>query len=133
MMDVMAAKRKVKPPKATPERRSKSARGKSKIDAPEIDSVSAVDLRAQLRKDVVGCELAPGQRLKFEELRTRHDAGIGSLREAGMQLEADGLVVSECTRGVCVAPATVADLEDITGLPVDIEKKALAQSIRIGN
>jgi DNA-binding GntR family transcriptional regulator len=32
-----------------------------------------------------------------------------------------------------VAPVTVADLEDITELRVDIEKKALAQSIRLGN
>jgi DNA-binding GntR family transcriptional regulator len=114
-------------------RRSKPAHGKSKLDSPRIDSVSAVDLRAQLRKDIVGCELAPGQRLKFEELRTRYDAGIGSLREALMQLEADGLVVAESNRGFCVAPVTVADLEDITELRVDIEKKALTQSIRLGN
>jgi DNA-binding GntR family transcriptional regulator len=133
MMDAMAAKRKVAPPKSSAARRSKSARGKSKIDAPGVDSVSAVDLRAQLRKDIVGCELAPGQRLKFEELRTRYDAGIGSLREALMQLEADGLVVAESNRGFCVAPVTIADLEDITELRVDIEKKVLAQSIRLGN
>src|SRR5229473_3214415 len=63
MMDVMAAKRKVKPPMATAPRRSKSAHGKSKINSLRIDSVSAVDLRAQLRKDIVGCELAQSIRL----------------------------------------------------------------------
>src|ERR1700737_3326897 len=132
MMNVMVAKRKVKTKVAAAVVPRKSARGKSKISAP-IDSVSAVDLRVQLRKDIVSCELAPGQRLKFEELRARYDAGIGSLREALMQLEADGLVVAESNRGFCVAPVTVADLEDITELRVDIEKKALAQSIRLGN
>jgi GntR family carbon starvation induced transcriptional regulator len=133
MMDVMAAKRKVKPQVSAAVRRPKSVREKSKADVPQIDSVSAVDLRAHLRKDIVSCELAPGQRLKFEELRARYDAGIGSLREALMQLEADGLVVAESNRGFCVAPVTVADLQDITELRVDIEKKALAQSMRLGN
>jgi GntR family transcriptional regulator, carbon starvation induced regulator len=132
-MDMMAAKRKVKPEKSAVVRRPKSALGKSKIDASQIDSVSAVDLRAHLRKDIVSCQLAPGQRLKFEELRARYDAGIGSLREALMQLEADGLVVAESNRGFCVAPVTIADLEDITELRVDIEKKVLTQSIQFGN
>src|ERR1700688_3905037 len=131
MMGVMAAKRKGKTRISSAVRRPKSAHGKSKIDVPQIDSVSAVDLRVQLRKDIVSCELAPGQRLKFEELRTRYDVGIGSLRETLMQLEADGLVVAESNRGFCVAPVTIADLEDITELRVDIEKKALAQSMRL--
>lgn len=94
--------------------------------------VNYVDLRDRLRKDIVSCELAPGQRLKFEELRARYDAGIGSLREALMQLGADGLVVGESNRGFCVAPVSIADLEDITELRVDIEKKALTQSIQHG-
>jgi len=133
MMDVMAAKRKVKSPLPAPVRQPKAARGKTKVNAAAIDLVSTIDLRAQLRKDIVSCELAPGQRLKFEELRARYDAGIGSLREALMQLEADGLVVAESNRGFCVAPVTIADLEDITELRVDIEKKVLTQSMRFGN
>ena len=131
-MDVMPAKRKVNPRTSTAVRQPKSAHGKSKITAPQIDSVSTVDLRARLRKDIVSCELAPGQRLKFEELRARYDVGIGSLRETLMQLEADGLVVAESNRGFCVAPVTIADLEDVTELRIDIEKKALAQSIERG-
>jgi GntR family carbon starvation induced transcriptional regulator len=129
----MPAKRKVKPglPSAVGQR--KSARARPKIIAPPVELVSEIDLRARLRKDIVNCELAPGQRLKFEELRARYDVGIGSLRESLMQLEADGLVVAESNRGFCVAPVTIADLEDVTEIRVDIEKKALAQSIEHGN
>lgn len=127
----MAVKRKAKRDPVTS--RAKASVANTKVAAPTSDQVNAVDLRAHLRKDIVSCELAPGQRLKFEELRTRYDAGIGSLREALMQLEAEGLVVAESNRGFCVAPVTVADLEDITELRVDIEKKALAQSMRAGN
>jgi GntR family transcriptional regulator, carbon starvation induced regulator len=133
MMDVMPAKRKVKPHKSAAARRTKSAHGKSKVATAQSEAVSTIDLRARLRKDIVSCELAPGQRLKFEELRARYDVGIGSLRETLMQLEADGLVVAESNRGFCVAPVTIADLEDVTELRVDIEKKALAQSIERGN
>jgi DNA-binding GntR family transcriptional regulator len=128
----MAAKRKHKSPVSAAAKPAKSAR-ESKVDVLRTDPVSAVDLRARLRKDIVSCELAPGQRLKFEELRARYDVGIGSLRETLMQLEADGLVVAESNRGFCVAPVTIADLEDVTELRVDIEKKALAQSIERGN
>jgi GntR family carbon starvation induced transcriptional regulator len=95
-------------------------------------SPNSADLQASLRRDIVSCELAPGKRLKFEELRARYDAGIGSLREVLMQLVADGLVVTESNRGFCVAPVSVADLEDITELRVDIERKALTQAIQHG-
>jgi len=92
-----------------------------------------IDLRVLLRADIIDCVLVPGQRLKFEELRTRYDAGIGSLREALLQLESDGLVITESNRGFCVAPVSIADLEDITELRVDIERKALTDSILHGD
>jgi GntR family transcriptional regulator, carbon starvation induced regulator len=129
----MSMKRKVKSKNGSGAVRAKPSVDKRPVDPAPQDLVSAVDLRAKIRKDIVSCELAPGQRLKFEELRTRYDSGIGSLREALMQLEADGLVVAESNRGFCVSPVTVADLEDITELRVDIEKKVLTQSIRLGN
>ena len=129
---MMAGKRKSNPRKSAAAAERKSVRNNLKSEPASVDAVTAVDLRAMLRKDIVSCELAPGQRLKFEELRTRYDAGIGSLREALMQLVADGLVVAESNRGFCVAPVTIADLEDITELRVDIERKALTQSIQRG-
>jgi GntR family carbon starvation induced transcriptional regulator len=133
MVQAMAGKRQVKRRKRVEPRRTEAADPKSKQDPTQNDSITAIDLRARLRTDIVSCELAPGQRLKFEELRARYDVGIGSLRETLMQLEADGLVIAESNRGFCVAPVTIADLEDVTELRVDIEKKALTQSIEHGN
>jgi DNA-binding GntR family transcriptional regulator len=132
-MAKMAVKRKARVQKATPAKSAAPARRATRIETAADDSVSPVDLRANLSRDIVSCQLAPGQRLKFEELRARYDAGIGSLREVLMQLTSDGLVIAESNRGFCVAPVSVTDLEDITELRVDIEKKALAQSIRHGD
>ena len=110
MVQAMAGKRQVKRRKRVEPRRTEAADPKSKQDPAQNDSITAIDLRARLRTDIVSCELAPGQRLKFEELRARYDVGIGSLRETLMQLEADGLVIAESNRGFCVAPVTIADL-----------------------
>jgi DNA-binding GntR family transcriptional regulator len=128
----MAAKRPVNRLQAVPKRQVRSPRGKAAAGPAQVDQDTTVDLRARMRQDIVNCELFPGQRLKFEELRTRYDVGIGSLREVLMQIESEGLVVSESNRGFCVAPVTIADLEDVTALRIDIEKKALRQSIEHG-
>jgi DNA-binding GntR family transcriptional regulator len=133
MVNVMAVKRQTKSRRSAASAPARAARGKSRNPPIQDDPVSAIDLRARLRKDIVNCELAPGQRLKFEDLRARYDAGIGSLRETLMQLEADGLVIAESNRGFCVAPVTIADLEDITEQRIDIEKKALTKSIERGD
>lgn len=91
------------------------------------------DLRGQLRDDIIRCVLIPGQRLKFDELRTRYDASIASLREALLQLVSEGLVLTESNRGFRVTPVSIADLTDITELRIDMESKALTQSILLGD
>jgi DNA-binding GntR family transcriptional regulator len=130
----MAGKKRIKlAERIAPRPRRGRPRKTADVPAPASEMDDQVDLRARLRRDIVNCDLAPGQRMKFEELRARYDSGIGSLREALMQLVADGLVVAESNRGFCVAPVSIPDLEDITELRVDIEKKALTQSIQHGN
>jgi DNA-binding GntR family transcriptional regulator len=116
-----------------PARRAGPATRQPKTQQLAPESNNTLDLRARLREDIVSCALTPGQRLKFEELRARYDVGIGSLRESLLQLEADGLVIAESNRGFCVAPVSIADLEDITELRVDIERKSLTQSIQNGD
>ena len=100
--------------------------------ASQHDPAAAQGLGARLRHDIVDCELAPGQRLKFEDLRSRYDAGVGSLREALIQLESEGLVIAEANRGFCVAPVSISELEDVTARRIDIEQQALRQSIENG-
>lgn len=120
-------------PRVNARRQPIAAARKAKAEVIAAEPAVTVDLRARLRDDIVSCALTPGQRLKFEELRARYDVGIGSLRESLLQLEADGLVIAESNRGFCVAPVSIADLADITELRVDIEKKALTQSIEHGD
>lgn len=91
------------------------------------------DVRARLREDTINCVLVPGQRLKLDELRVRYGVSVGSLREALPQLVAEGLVVAEANRGFCVAPVSLADLNEITDLRVDLERKALALAIKNGD
>ena len=91
------------------------------------------DLRARMREDIILAELSPGQRLKLDELRGRYGASVGSLREALVQLVSEGFVTAESNRGFCVAAISLRDLDDITEMRVDLERKAMALSIEFGN
>lgn len=91
------------------------------------------DLRARLREDTMTGALAPGQRLKLEELRGRYGVSVGSLREALMQLVSEGFVHAEANRGFCVAPISLEDLMDLTEMRVDLERKAIALAIEHGD
>ncbi len=106
----------------------------AKPPQPEATSGTApADVRERLREDILICTLAPGQRLKFDALRTRYDASVGTLREALSQLVSEGLVLAEANRGFTVAPVSVADLLDITELRVDLECKALTAAVQEGD
>ncbi len=91
------------------------------------------NLRVRLREDAIGGILVPGQRLKLDELRARYNASVGSLREALVQLVSEGFVVAEPNRGFCVAPISLADLDDITERRVEIERQALTMAIEYGD
>src|SRR3546814_17788514 len=58
--------------------------------------------------------------------------GFTPLREALMRLSSEGLVLAEEQRGFRVAPATLADLEDIMTSRAEIEALALQRAIRLG-
>lgn len=76
---------------------------------------------ARLRDDILLGVLKPGDRLKLDALRTRYDASINTLRETLARLVSDGLVGTDGQRGFHVVPATLADLEDITGMRLLLE------------
>jgi DNA-binding GntR family transcriptional regulator len=105
--------------------------------APSVPAVDGAadpsDLRARLREDTINGVLAPGQRLKVEDLRGRYSASVGSLRETLMQLVSEGFVITEANRGFCVAPVSIADLDDITNRRVDLECQALTLAIEHGD
>lgn len=87
----------------------------------------------QLRDDIVEGELAPGEKLRVEHLKTRYSVSAGTLREAITRLVSDALVVAEGQRGFRVAPIALEELEDLTRLRLHVEIEALRQSIRRGD
>jgi DNA-binding GntR family transcriptional regulator len=100
--------------------------------APEMPG-QTFDVLRNIRADIVSGVFTPNERLKFEDLRDRYEASVGTLREALLQLHSEGFVRSETNRGFTVAPVSVADLMDITRLRIQFEVEAIEESIRYGD
>jgi GntR family carbon starvation induced transcriptional regulator len=86
-----------------------------------------------LRKSILDGALAPGSRLRMEELRVRFGMGASPLREALSQLAAEGLVQRLDQRGFRVATADASELQDLIESRCLIEGAALRASIVAGD
>ena len=75
----------------------------------------------ELRREIGTLELAPGRRLRLEELAGRFDVSLTPVRHALRRLESEGLVVSRPRRGSRVAPLSVEELEEIQALRLGLE------------
>lgn len=93
----------------------------------------AGDVLQRMRLDIINCELKPGEKLRFETLKTMYSVSFSTLREALSRLAAENLVISEGQRGFVVAPVSIADLNDLTNVRVLIEREALGMAIRNGD
>jgi len=85
-----------------------------------------------LRADLLACRIAPGSRLKIQDLCAQHSVSLGAIREALSRLTSDGLVVAEPQRGFRVAPISRADLEDLTMVRIEVESLCLRRAIAVG-
>jgi DNA-binding GntR family transcriptional regulator len=86
----------------------------------EVASVEDVVYR-RLRQEIGCLELAPGRRLRLEELAGRFGVSLTPVRQALRRLESEGLVVSLPRRGSRVAPLSVEELEEIQALRLGLE------------
>lgn len=86
-----------------------------------------------LKRQILSCELKPGERLRFDDLRERLDVGISPLREALTRLAGQGLVVLEERKGYRVAPVTREDLKELTMLRAEFESIGIRESIKNGD
>ena len=86
----------------------------------------------RLRSDIIAGKLAPGSKLRIEELRGEYKIGASPLREALNRLAGEGFVTVEEQRGFSVAPVSPDDLRDLSGMRVMLECEALRESIRNG-
>ncbi|MFH0728069.1 MAG: FCD domain-containing protein [Pseudomonadota bacterium] len=87
----------------------------------------------RLIREIVACELAPGQKLLIADLKERYEMGASPLREALSRLCSSGFVVFDSGRGFRVAPMSKEDLEDITAVREVIETAALRRAIAAGD
>jgi GntR family carbon starvation induced transcriptional regulator len=92
----------------------------------------ASDVLHRLRADIVEAKLAPGQRLRFEALRSAYGASFSTLREALAHLVGEYLVVAEGQRGFRVAPVSRADLDDLFQTRIFIERELLRRAVANG-
>ena len=93
-----------------------------------------VDVAYQsLRQQILDGRLAGGARLRVEHLRASMGVGATPLREALSRLTAEKLVHLEGQRGFRVAPMSLAELEDVTENRVQLEARAVEQSVKRGD
>lgn len=89
-------------------------------------------LDVQLRAAILRGDIAPGAKLKLEELRERFGVSLSPLREALSRLAAEGLVLAESQRGFRLPEASGERLAEVITLRCQLEPFALGESIRRG-
>jgi DNA-binding GntR family transcriptional regulator len=92
----------------------------------------AGQIEAQLRHEILHGALAPGARLNLDKLRISMDVGLSPLREAVTRLVTEGLIEAEAQRGYTVTPISVANLDEVCALRLELEPYALRKSIENG-
>ena len=103
------------------------------VSTRDADEAVSADAFRLLRADIISGALAAGSRLRFIELQARYGIGTSPLREALSRLAADRLVVQEVNRGFRVPPISLKDFEDIAALRMELEGKAIEQSVLRGD
>jgi DNA-binding GntR family transcriptional regulator len=68
---------------------------------------------AALRRDILSCQIVPGQDLSEGELATRFKMSKTPVREALSKLRSEGLVKAFPRRGYQVAPVTFQDMNEL--------------------
>ncbi len=85
-----------------------------------------------LRRAIIAGEFGPGEKLRVRQLAERFGTGLSPVREALNRLLHEGLVQQSDLRGFSVAPATEADLDELTKARLWANEKALRESIAHG-
>ncbi|MEN3794722.1 FCD domain-containing protein [Fulvimarina sp. MAC3] len=89
-------------------------------------------VEAALRNDILHGTLLPGSRLNLDSMRVQMDVGLSPLREAVTRLVAEGLVEVAAQKGYTVTPISLANLNEVSALRVELEPYALRKSIENG-
>ncbi len=87
----------------------------------------------RIKRDIIFGALAPGDKLKLEQIRMRYSASMSTLRETLNRLASEGFVDAKDQRGFFVSEVSRADLIEIANLRVLLECHALKLSIQLGD
>jgi DNA-binding GntR family transcriptional regulator len=91
-----------------------------------LQPASLVELSVRrLRREILGGDLVPGERLIEEQLTHRFGISRAPLREALRELAQQGLVEHLPRRGVRVAELTAADVDELFGVRDVLERYAV--------
>jgi DNA-binding GntR family transcriptional regulator len=102
------------------------------LAAPDSEAAGERAYR-RIKGDIQFGHLAPGQKLKLENLRETYAVSVGTLRELLSRLASEGLVTAEGIRGFEVAPVSRDDLKEIAALRLLLESHAIENSFANGN
>jgi DNA-binding GntR family transcriptional regulator len=86
-------------------------------------------LAEQIRDEIIEGRLPPGKKLRLEELADHFDVSTMPVREALLELEAEGLVTITPRRGAVVTRLGADDLEDIYDIRTNLEEMAIRLSV----
>jgi DNA-binding GntR family transcriptional regulator len=78
----------------------------------DMAEAASRDIASQLRESIRRGDLSAGEHLAEEDLAARFHVSRAPIREALLQLEADGLVTQIPHRGATVARLSIAELEE---------------------
>ncbi|GAB3395211.1 FCD domain-containing protein [Azotobacter armeniacus] len=87
----------------------------------------------QMKKSIICCELAPGEKLKVAELSKTYGLSSSPIREALNRLAQEGIVEASDNKGFRVASLSVDNFREITRLRCLLEGEALADAIKHGD
>lgn len=106
------------------------------LQTTKVDNASTVSntqrVVDELRERIIKGELAPGEKLKIESLKSLLDSGASPIREALSLLTSDQLVERIDQRGFRVAAASASHFREILTLRCQLDILALKSSIDLG-
>jgi DNA-binding GntR family transcriptional regulator len=96
------------------------------VAAPTVLPRSLAELAwLALREEILTGQLAPGTPLRLREISRRLGMSVIPVREAVHRLHQEGLVAREAQKGAFVAPVSVADMEDLYRVRIELEGLAI--------
>lgn len=99
------------------------------VGRPSRPGTTAQHALAWLRAAIIDGDLAPGDRIRQDEVAERIGVSIGPVREALRALEQEGQVTYQARRGYFVTELRAADLVEIYALRRLLEERAAREAL----